>query len=44
MSKFKPLLMKEINLFILRKDLNKVGGILYDLKLMEFFSIQKKRF
>ncbi len=44
MSRFKPLSMKEANIFILEKDLEKVGSILFDLKLMEFFKLDKKGF
>jgi V/A-type H+-transporting ATPase subunit I len=36
--------MKEVDLFLLDKDLDRVGNILFDLKLIEFFNFQKKGF
>lgn len=34
---FKPIQMKEVNLFVLNKDLQRVTNIIYELKLVEFF-------
>ena len=36
--------MKKIHLFVLNKDVKKVSNVLYDLRLMEFFSIKKEKF
>ena len=44
MSNFKPVSMKEVDLFLLEKNLESVGNILFDLKLIEFFNFQKKGF
>lgn len=41
---FKTHTMKKVHLFILNKDVKKVSNVLYDLKLMEFFSIKKEKF
>ena len=44
MSSFKPVSMQEVDIFLLEKDLDKIGSILFDLKLMEFFNLEKKGF
>jgi V/A-type H+-transporting ATPase subunit I len=41
---FSPLAIKEINLFILKKNLKRVSDILYDLKIMEFINLEKEGF
>lgn len=41
---FKSLSIKEVDLFVLTKDLKKVGTILYDLKLIEFFKKEEQGF
>ena len=41
---FKPIEMKEVDLFVLGNDLDKVTNMLYDLKLVEFFEIKNDKF
>ena len=41
---FNSLSIKKADIFVLTKDLDRVGTILYDLKLMEFFSKEEKGF
>lgn len=41
---FKPVTMIKTNLFVLNSDLQKVTGLIYDLKLVEFFQIDNVNF
>ncbi len=41
---FKPVSMKSVNLFILENDTKKVTELLYDLKFIEFFKLEKENF
>ncbi len=41
---FRPIEMREINLFILKNDLKKVSDLLYELKLIEFLNLEESGF
>lgn len=41
---FKPVSMSKVRIFVLKNDMNKVLSMLYDLKLMEFFSVKNAKF
>ena len=41
---FRPEVMKKINLFLMREDLKKASNVLYELKLVEFFELEKENF
>ncbi len=41
---FKADLMNEVNIFLLKEDLEKVTNLLHDLSLIEFFEIEKKNY
>jgi len=41
---FKPIAMSEVNLFVQTENLEDVTNLIYDLKLVEFFKIEKDNF
>jgi V/A-type H+-transporting ATPase subunit I len=43
MANFKPVPMKKVSLFLKQSDVDQAGTILFDLKLMEFFSLNESR-
>lgn len=43
MASFKPDIMKEVHLYINQDMIEKVGNMLYDLKLMQFFTLEENR-